>query len=66
MQAQLEGTENRIAVARKDYIDAVQAYNLELRTFPGVLWASTFFRANKPMAEFTANADAQTTPKVKF
>ena len=45
LQAQLEGTENRISVARKDYIAAVQAYNTELRTFPGVLWASTFFRA---------------------
>jgi LemA protein len=66
LQAQLEGTENRIAVARRDYIDAVQAYNVELRTFPGVLWASTAFRGNKPMAEFTASDDAQTAPKVKF
>ena len=66
LQAQLEGTENRIAVARRDYIDAVRAYNIELRTFPGVIWASTFFSGNKPMAEFTANDDAQTTPKVKF
>jgi len=66
LQAQLEGTENRIAVARRDYIDAVRAYNVELRTFPGVIWASTFFSGNKPMAEFTATEDAQTTPKVKF
>ena len=66
LQSQLEGTENRIAVARKDYIAAVQAYNTELRTFPGVLWASTAFRANKPMAEFTANDTAQTAPVVKF
>jgi LemA protein len=66
LQSQLEGTENRIAVARKDYIAAVQAYNVELRTFPGALWASTFFRANKPMVEFTATDDAQATPKVKF
>ena len=66
LQAQLEGTENRIAVARRDYIDAVRAYNVELRTFPGVIWASTFFSGNKPMAEFTATDDAQTTPKVKF
>ena len=66
LQSQLEGTENRIAVARKDYIAAVQAYNTELRTFPGVLWASTAFRANKPMAEFTANDTAQTPPVVKF
>src|SRR6266567_106105 len=66
LQSQLEGTENRIAVARRDYIEAVRAYNTELRTFPGVLWASTFFRSNKPMAEFTANDDAQTPPVVKF
>jgi LemA protein len=66
LQAQLEGTENRIAVARKDYIEAVRAYNLELRTFPGMIWASTFFRANQPMAEFTADSGAQNAPKVKF
>ena len=66
LQSQLEGTENRIAVARRDYIDAVRAYNTELRTFPGVLWASTAFRANKPMVEFTANETAQTPPQVKF
>src|SRR6202453_665301 len=66
LQSQLEGTENRIAVARKDYIAAVRAYNTELRTFPGVIWASTVFRGNKPMAEFTANDEAQTAPKVKF
>jgi LemA protein len=66
LQSQLEGTENRIAVARKDYIEAVRAYNLELRTFPGVLWASTVFRSNQPMAEFTADSGAQNAPKVKF
>jgi LemA protein len=66
LQAQLEGTENRIAVARKDYIESVRAYNLELRTFPGMIWASTFFRANQPMAEFTADSGAQNAPKVKF
>jgi LemA protein len=66
LQSQLEGTENRISVARKDYIAAVQEYNTALRTFPGVIWASTAFRGNKPMAEFTATDDAQTVPKVKF
>ncbi len=66
LQAQLEGTENRIAVARRDYIDAARAYNTSLRTFPTVLWAATFFRSNKPMAEFTATEEAQTPPKVKF
>ena len=66
LQAQLEGTENRIAVARRDYIAAVQAYNTTLRTFPGVIWASTAFRANKPMVEFTATSGAETPPTVKF
>ena len=66
LQSQLEGTENRIAVARRDYIEAVRAYNTELRTFPGVLWAMTAFRGSKPMAEFTADDSAQTPPAVKF
>ncbi len=66
LQSQLEGTENRIAVARRDYIEAVRVYNTELKTFPGVLWASTFFRSNKPMAEFTANETSQSPPQVKF
>ncbi len=66
LQSQLEGTENRITVARRDYIEAVRVYNTELKTFPGVLWASTFFRSNKPMAEFAANDNAQTPPQVKF
>jgi LemA protein len=66
LQSQLEGTENRITVARKDYIEAVRIYNTELKTFPGVFWAATFFRSNKPMAEFTANESSQTPPVVKF
>jgi LemA protein len=66
LQSQLEGTENRIAVARRDYIEAVRVYNTELKTFPGIIWASTVFRSNKPMAEFTANDTAQTPPQVKF
>ena len=66
LQSQLEGTENRIAVARRDYIEAVRAYNTELRTFPGIIWANTFFRGNKPMAEFTAGEGADKPPPVKF
>jgi LemA protein len=66
LQSQLEGTENRIAVARRDYIDAVQAYNTELRTFPGVIWAGTVYRSAQPMAAFTANDAAQQAPAVKF
>jgi LemA protein len=66
LQSQLEGTENRIAVARRDYIDSVRAYNLSLRTFPSIIWAKTFFSGNKPMAEFAATDDAQKPPTVKF
>src|ERR1700674_5120232 len=66
LQSQLEGTENRIAVARRDYIEAVRGYNTALRTFPTVIWAKTAFSGNKPMAEFTANDNAQTPPQVKF
>jgi LemA protein len=66
LQSQLEGTENRIAIARRDYIEAVRAYNTELKTFPGMIWAATVFRSYKPMAEFTASEGAQTVPAVKF
>ena len=66
LQSQLEGTENRIAVARRDYIEAVRVYNTELRTLPGSLWAATFFRANKPLAAFAASETSQTPPQVKF
>ena len=66
LQSQLEGTENRIAVARRDYIEAVRQYNTELKTFPGIVWAKIAFSGNKPMAEFTANETAQAPPVVKF
>jgi len=66
LQSQLEGTENRIAVARRDYIDAVRAYNTALRTFPTVLWAKTLFSGEKPMAEFTASEGSEKPPQVKF
>ena len=66
LQSQLEGTENRIAVARRDYIEAVRAYNTALRTLPTVIWAKTIFSGNKPMAEFTASEGAEKPPQVKF
>ncbi len=66
LQSQLEGTENRIAVARRDYIEAVRAYNTELKTVPGVIWASTLYRSYKPMETFSAPTDAQRVPTVKF
>ncbi|HZN31857.1 MAG TPA: LemA family protein [Xanthobacteraceae bacterium] len=66
LQSQLEGTENRISVARRDYIDAVRQYNTELRTFPGVIWASTLYRSAKPMETFTVAEDLKRPPTVKF
>src|SRR6195952_4805317 len=66
LQAQLEGTENRIAVARRDYILAAQSSNPARRPFPSVIWASTVFSGNKPLAAFTADEASQTAPKVKF
>ncbi len=66
LQAQLEGTENRIAVARRDYIQAVQKYNTELRTFPGRLWAMTLYRDMKVKESFSAPPEAKEAPTVKF
>lgn len=66
LQSQLEGTENRIAVARRDYIEAVRLYNTELRTYPGVIWASTLYKSNKPMQTFTVAEDVSRPPPVKF
>jgi LemA protein len=66
LQSQLEGTENRIGAARRDYIESVQAYNTELKTFPGVLWASTLYRSYKPMETFAVAEDVKEVPKVKF
>jgi LemA protein len=66
LQSQLEGTENRIAVARRDYVAAVRDYNLTLETFPSLIWAKTIFAGKKPMAAFTASDDAQKPPAVKF
>jgi LemA protein len=66
LQSQLEGTENRIAVARRDYIEAVRLYNTELRTLPGVFWASTLYRNNKPMQSFASIEGADRPPPVKF
>ena len=66
LQSQLEGTENRITIARSDYNDAVRDYNTELRTFPGVFWAGTLYKSEKPLVPFQATADAQAAPKVSF
>jgi LemA protein len=66
LQSQLEGTENRIALSRRNYNEAVRGYETELRTFPGSLWAVTFYRSSKPMELFEAIPTSQTAPKVNF
>ena len=66
LQAQLEGTENRIAVARRDYIAAVRDYNLSLKTFPSVLWATFWFTGNEPYQQFSTPEDKIEVPKVDF
>ena len=66
LQSQLEGTENRIAVARRDYIGTVQAFNTEVRTIPGRWIAAIFYPDAKPMEVFTASAGSERPPNVKF
>jgi LemA protein len=66
LQSQLEGTENRITIARRDYNGAVQAYNTRIRTFPDAIGAKVFYGA-KPMVPFEATTpNAQTAPTVTF
>lgn len=66
LQSQLEGTENRISVARRDYIEAVRAYNTELTTIPGAWVAKILYPSAKPMETFAAADGAQSAPQVKF
>ncbi|MDE3208247.1 MAG: LemA family protein, partial [Pseudomonadota bacterium] len=66
LQAQIEGTENRIAVARRDYILAVQRYNTELVTIPGRWWRSLMYPDAKVMQNFTITEEAMKVPKVQF
>ncbi len=66
LQSQLEGTENRIAVSRRDYNEAVRDYNTSLRTFPTIIWAKTIHGGSKPMQLFQASASAQSAPTVDF
>ena len=64
LQSQLEGTENRIAIARRDYNSAVGDYNTTLRTFPQMIWAH--IQNAQPMQLFAATASAQSAPTVSF
>ena len=66
LQSQLEGTENRITIARRDYNQSVQQYNTLIRTFPNSIGAKVFYGA-KPMQTFEATApNAQSAPAVNF
>ena len=66
LQSQLEGTENRITVSRRDYNEAVQGYNTEIRTFPSIIAAKVIYGA-KPIAPFKATTvNAETAPAVAF
>jgi LemA protein len=66
LQSQLEGSENRIANARRDYIQAVQVYNTELKTIPGRWWHSLLYPEAKEMAGFTISEEEMQPTKVEF
>lgn len=67
LQSQLEGTENRIAVARRDFIQAVQRYNTELRTFPGRIWHAILYSDMTVRPSFEATSEnAERAPEVNF
>jgi LemA protein len=66
LQSQLEGTENRINIQRRDYNEAVRRLNTEMRTFPGSIWANTVHSGVDPATPFQAAASAQSAPTVSF
>ncbi len=66
LQAQLEGTENRIGVSRRDYIDAVRVYNTELKTIPGRWWAAFLYPDAKEAQTFTIDEKDMKAPEVNF
>lgn len=66
LQDQLEGTENRIAVARGDYVESVRRYNTELRTVPGRWWRAFMYSDMEPRQSFTAAPGSETAPAVDF
>lgn len=66
LQSQLEGTENRVTVARRDYIEAVRLYNTELKTIPGRWWHSLMYSTSLPMQSFTVEEEKMEVPEVKF
>jgi len=66
LQSQLEGTENRVAIARRDFNESVRLYNTEIRTFPSIVAAKVIY-GSEPMTPFQATAaNAESAPQVKF
>ena len=66
LQSELSGAENRIAIARRDYIESVKVYNTELVTIPGRWWRSFMYPTAKELATFDIAAEEMKTPKVDF
>jgi len=66
LQSQLEGTENRVAIARRDFIGSVRSYNTELKTIPGRWWKSLLYPEAQPMANFVNRPGSEAPPVVKF
>jgi LemA protein len=66
LQSELAGAENRIGIARRDYIESVRVYNTELVTIPGRWWKAFMYPSNKEMATFDITPDEMKTPKVDF
>ena len=66
LQDEIAGTENRVAIARRDYIKQVQLFNTEISTIPGVWWKRFMYPATKELATFDIPAEEMKTPKVDF
>lgn len=66
LQSQIEGTENRISIARRDYINSVRVYNTELTTIPGRWWKAFMYPGSQEMATFDIPAEEVKVPKVDF
>ena len=66
LQAQLEGTENRITVSRRDFIESVRVYNTELKTFPGSIWHAILYGDRAPMQQLQVEPQKMDVPQVDF
>jgi LemA protein len=66
LQDEIAGTENRIAISRRDYIKSVQRFNTEITTIPGVWWKRFMYTDAKEMASFDIPVEETKTPKVDF